>query len=200
MKESIIKIIVALAIGLSLVAIGISGYTIINPQQGPIGLTGPKGDKGETGPQGLQGPKGDKGDTGATGPQGLPGTSTSTNIVDSFFYYDLDDYMKGIMVATNSEATKVFVRIYNNTLALNQHLDDPALWNAWVDFGTPDASSKITSVNIHTWFSLTNYVQAQMIVRMSSGKVYMNLYEYTPKNGALDNSSQWNGWVNFGNP
>lgn len=61
-------------------------YSIeINPQQtfelqlneqGPQGLTGPKGDKGETGeqgPQGIQGEQGPKGDTGAQGPQGIQG-------------------------------------------------------------------------------------------------------------------------------
>ena len=47
--------------------------------RGPIGLTGPqgeKGDKGETGvqgPIGLTGPQGEKGDTGAKGPIGLTG-------------------------------------------------------------------------------------------------------------------------------
>lgn len=41
--------------------------------QGPIGLTGPKGDIGDTGPQGIQGTTGAKGDTGEQGPQGIQG-------------------------------------------------------------------------------------------------------------------------------
>lgn len=62
-----IKILTTLAIILSLIATGVSGYAIIYQKQGPIGPTGPQGPAGATGPAGLQGA------TGATGPQGPQG-------------------------------------------------------------------------------------------------------------------------------
>ena len=51
----------------------------VDPQAGPQGEPGPKGDtgpqgpKGDPGPEGPQGPKGDPGDPGAQGPKGDPG-------------------------------------------------------------------------------------------------------------------------------
>jgi hypothetical protein len=57
-----------LAIIISIIAIALSGYTIIAEKEGPQGLIGPAGAQGPQGLQGIQDPQGEQGPAGDHGP------------------------------------------------------------------------------------------------------------------------------------
>jgi hypothetical protein len=118
------------------------------------------------------------------------------HLIDSDFIFDDTGHMYGIMCAVNNETGTVFLKWYGY-IGGNPHLDDPNQWNDWVDFGSPDTNSTIDAINLNLLYSTRFYIQ--MIVRMSSGEIYMRLYEYI--HGYYpDDPSKWNAWVDFGLP
>ncbi|MFH1645405.1 MAG: hypothetical protein ABIB11_03200 [Candidatus Omnitrophota bacterium] len=109
------------------------------------------------------------------------------------------NYYSAMMVAAVPSTGHIYMRFLNNKNY--PYLDDSARWGAWVDFGVPNASSRIVGVSVSLSADRVkdDYYSALIMVRMSCGTVYLRSCE-NRNYPYLGNPTYWGAWVNLGNP
>ena len=113
------------------------------------------------------------------------------------------NYFGAVMVAGVPSTGRVYVRTVNLCTTNIGNMDITGSWGNWVDFGTPDASSRLMSlhVSLSSTQSGSDYFGAIITVRMSSGNVYVRTVNLCTTNiGNMDITGSWGNWVDFGNP
>jgi hypothetical protein len=109
-------------------------------------------------------------------------------------------YYATILVAAVPSSGKVYVRAPSTGILIGA-LDQAGNYGLWVDFGTPDASSRIVGVGVSLEYSGSAGRYASVIsVRMSSGTVYLRIPNSNTEIGDLDNPGYYGSWENFWNP
>ena len=132
---------------------------------------------------------------------GLTGIDTGSFYLTAsdFIYVDSHPWPLGIIVSVNTATGTIYLRICEEVGRYN-HLDEPSQWRDWVNFGSPDANSTIESINVKLSYPTVFAAHAQMVLRMSSGEIFVRICEEVGRYNHLDEPSQWRDWANFGNP